>query len=435
MEFLHLQQARKALQVGYPEEISYRNIWFDAGEHLARTEFFPKATSKSIARTTMHIAITANASFNIVNFRKGLVKALLKDRHTVVVLAPADDRCAEITELGCRFVPLEMDVKSLSPAKDIALVRRYVRQFRKEQPDVVLGYTIKNNIFGALAARITGTPFVPNITGLGTAFLSGPLLEAVVLRLYREAFRKVPSVVFQNQDDLDLFLDRKLVKPDQVVLVPGSGIDLKQFAPQAAPRTGSPLTFLMISRLLKDKGVVEYVEAARRVRRDNPNVSFQLLGPIGPENRSALDATAVDSWQREGIVTHLGSTRDVRPHIAAANCVVLPSYREGAPRTLIEAAAMARPVITTDVTGCRTVVEDGVNGYLCQVRDASSLTDACHRFIRLTSAERDAMGAAGRQKMEREFNQELVIEVYRRILRDIKSASLRSGGANPFLVP
>ncbi len=178
----------------------------------------------------------------------------------------------------------------------------------------------------------------------------------------------------------------------------------------------------MVSRLLKDKGVLEYVDAARRVRQDHPGVRFQLLGPIGSENRSALDAAAVEGWQREGLISHLGSTNDVRSHVAAADCVVLPSYREGAPRTLIEAAAMGRPLITTDVTGCRTVVDDGVSGFLCQVRSGTSLADACCRFIRLAPQERSAMGAAGRQKMEREFDQQLVIDAYRRIISDIQSS-------------
>lgn len=380
----------------------------------------------------MHILLTVNASFNVVNFRKGLIQALLADGHTITVLAPADDRSAEITEMGCRFVPLVMDVKGLSPARDVALVLRYVQHFRKERPDVVLSYTIKNNIFGSFAARLTGTPFIPNITGLGTAFLSGPLLQGVVLRLYREAFRNVPAVIFQNREDLDLFLTRKLVKETQAVVVPGSGIDLKRFAPRVAPEQDGPLTFLMISRLLKDKGVLEYAEAARQVRRDHPDVRFQMLGPIGSENRSALDAKTVETWQREGIIAHLGSTNDVRPHIAAADCVVLPSYREGAPRTLIEAAAMARPLITTDVTGCRTVVEDGVNGFLCQVRDSASLADACRQFIEKTPLERRTMGTAGREKMEREFDQELVINAYRQILGDNAIGSFRSNTGDHF---
>ena len=188
----------------------------------------------------MHILLTVNAAFNVVNFRKGLVEALLSDGHRVSVLAPADDRSSEIADMGCRFAPLAMDVKGLSPARDVALVQRYVRHFRQERSDAVLGYTIKNNIFGALAVRLTGTPFVPTITGLGTAFLSGPLLQGVVLRLYRVAFRKVPAVVFQNRDDLGLFVARKLLKDNQAVLVPGSGIDLERFAPQANPKKDGP---------------------------------------------------------------------------------------------------------------------------------------------------------------------------------------------------
>ncbi|MEM6460781.1 MAG: glycosyltransferase family 4 protein [Pseudomonadota bacterium] len=374
----------------------------------------------------MHILITVNASFNAVNFRRGLIEALVEDGHSITVLAPRDERSSQLTDMGCRFVPLIMDVKGLSPLKDTALVARLAGHFRREKPDIVFGFTIKNNIFGGLAARLTGVPFVPCITGLGTAFLSGALLQSWVQMLYREAFRKVPSVIFQNRDDLDLFVQEKLVKPAQTCLVPGSGIDLSRFSPTPGPDRQTFPTFLMISRLLKDKGVLEYVEAARLVKRDHPGATFQILGPIGSKNRSVIDADSVDTWTREGVIAHLGSTEDVRPFIAAADCVVLPSYREGAPRTLIEAAAMGRPLIATDVPGCRSVVDDGENGFLCKVRSGESLADACKRFVSLSYAQRKAMGKAGRQKMEREFDQALVIAQYRQILDDLGSISSQS---------
>ena len=357
--------------------------------------------------------MTVNAAWNIWNFRKPLVEALLADGHRIAVLAPPDDASEKLAELGCEVRPLAMSVNGLNPLQDLLLARRFSQNFRKTAPDIVLSYTIKNNIFGAGAAKAVGVPFVPNVTGLGTAFLSGQLLEKVSVQLYRRAFADLPRVFFQNADDRELFIDYGIVREEQTRLLPGSGIDLQRFAPAVLPDPSQPPVFLMIARLLRDKGVVEFVDAARAIRAQHPAARFQLLGALGPQNRTAIDPPMVEAWVEQGVVEYLGSTDDVRPYIAAASCVVLPSYREGAPRTLIEAAAMARPVIATDVPGCRAVMEEGISGFLCQVRNAGSLADAFRRFIALPVAARAAMGAAGRAKMSREFDQALVIQAYR----------------------
>ena len=371
----------------------------------------------------MRILMTVNAAWNILNFRRPLVAAFVADGHCVTVLAPPGDRVADIEAAGCRFIPLVMNAKGLNPFRDPMLARRLKNVIRAEQPDAVLSYTIKNNIFGAIAARKAGVPFIPNVTGLGTAFLSGGLLQGVAEMLYRFAFRDLPVVFFQNEDDLALFLKRKLVREEQARLLPGSGIDLSYFSARPiADRADGPV-FLMIARLLRDKGVVEYVEAARLLKKAQPGARFLLLGPPGAENRTAIGVETVEAWAAEGAIEYLGETEDVRPFIAEADCVVLPSYREGAPRTLIEASAMARPVIATDVPGCRAVVEDGVTGLLCAARSGESLAAACQRFAALPFRRREAMGLAGRRKMEREFDQEIVVAAYRKALHDVLEGS------------
>ncbi|MGC9419095.1 MAG: glycosyltransferase family 4 protein [Rhodovulum sp.] len=364
----------------------------------------------------MHILLTVNAAWNILNFRRPLVEALRADGHRITVLAPPDDAVQGLRDLGCAFVPLDMDVKGLAPHRDLALIRRLRRHFRALGPDAILSFTIKNNIYGALATRGLGIPFIPNVTGLGTAFLSSGLLQRVAETLYRSAFGPLPVIFFQNQDDRALFLARRLVKEEQARLLPGSGIDLDHFAPVPLPGTGE-VRFLMIARLLRDKGVMEYVEAARLLQAGTAPVRFQLLGPLGAQNRTAISPEMVADWQRDGIIEYLGESRDVRREIAAADCVVLPSYREGAPRTLIEAAAMARPLIATDVPGCRAVVEDGVTGFLCEVQSAESLAAACRRMAAADHRCRAEMGQAGRAKMEREFDQKLVVAAYREALK------------------
>lgn len=356
--------------------------------------------------------ITVNAAWNVWNFRTPIVHALQRDGHDVTVLAPPDDSVQSLQSKGCRYIPLEMSVTGMNPLQDIALMRRMRAIFRNEQPDVILSYTIKNNIFGAIAARSEGIPFIPNVTGLGTAFLSGGILQGIAQALYRYAFAQLPVVFFQNEDDRHLFTSRGLVREAQARVLPGSGIDLARFSSADYPLSDTAPTFLMIARLLRDKGVVEFAEAARVVKREHPHARFQLMGALAAENRSAISKSDLDGWLQEGIIEYLGVSDDVRPHIASSHCVVLPSYREGAPRTLIEAASMSRPVITTDVPGCRSVLDPGASGLLCAPRDAESLSSTIRRFIAMPHHHRAAMGRTGRRHMELHFDEAIVVNSY-----------------------
>lgn len=364
----------------------------------------------------MHILVTANTAWNIWNFRRPIVKSLIKDGHRVTILAPPDSAVSELVALGCETAFLTIDAKGTNPLSDVKLMYHFRRIFAKEKPDVVLSYTVKNNIFGALAAKSLNIPFVPNVTGLGTAFLSGAILRAVAGQLYRRAFKSLPVVFFENEDDRNLFISKRFLLCHQALVVPGTGIDLRHFAMEEMPSCEEPIIFLMIGRLLRDKGVVEFVEAARDIRRRHPEVRFQLLGSVSAENRSAIDCATLAKWVEEGSIEYLGVTTDVRPYIRAASCIVLPSYREGAPRALMEAAAMARPVIATDVAGCRSVVDRDLSGYFCQVRSVSSLIAAMSRFLEAPYETRIAMGAAGRAKMQREFDEAIVVDAYRKAI-------------------
>jgi glycosyltransferase involved in cell wall biosynthesis len=297
------------------------------------------------------------------------------------------------------------------------LLWRYRQALRAIRPNIYLGFTAKPNIYGSLAAHSLGIPVINNVSGLGTAFIKPGLLTRIVSGLYRLAFHRSATVFFQNRDDLDLFIAARIVRPDRAKLLPGSGIDVRTFLPVHAPG-GGKFVFLLIARMLWDKGVGEYVDAARQVRAKAPDVRFQLLGFVDVANRTAVSRAQVDSWVADGLVEYLGHANDVRPHIAKAGCVVLPSYREGLPRVLLEGAAMAKPLITTDVPGCREVVKDGSNGFLCTVRDSGSLADAMLRMLRMPDAERRAMGEAGRRKVETEFDESIVVGRYVDAMRD-----------------
>lgn len=371
----------------------------------------------------MKIIIALNTAWNLVNFRAGLIRALVAQGYEVVAVAPNDEYASRLAELGCRFVALPMDNKGTHPGRDLLLFFRFLNLLRRERPEVFLGYTIKPNVYGSLAAHVLGIPVVNNIAGLGTAFIRNNWLTRLVRLLYKTAFSRSHHVFFQNNDDLQMFVERGLVPADKVSRLPGSGVDLGVFhyVPMP-PLENRSFCFLLVARLLWDKGVGEYVEATRMVRRQYPTTTFQLLGFLDVKNPTAVSSVQMDDWVDEGVVEYLGVADDVKPYLAAADCVVLPSYREGVPRSLLEAAAIGRPIVTTDAIGCRDAVDDGVNGLLCCVGDASDLAEKMLRIVEMSPIERELMGNAGRKKMELEFDEKIVIDHYLRVTGDIVSS-------------
>lgn len=362
----------------------------------------------------MKIAISINTSWNVVNFRAGLIRALVARGHEVIAVAPTDAHSSRIADLGARFVALEMAGRSRSPMHDIGLTLRYRALFRREKPDIYLGFTIKPNLYGSMAAHSLGIPVVNNITGLGKTF-DGGWVNRIVVELYRVALSRSRTVFFQNRDDLALFTAHGLVADEVIRLLPGSGVDLDRFKPvrrnDEAP--SSPFTFLLVARLLWAKGIAQYVEAARQILRSHPDTRFQIVGMIDEFGADGVPRTALDEWQAEGVLDYLGPSDDVRPHIAAADCLVLPTYYpEGTPRILLEGAAMGKPLLTTDIPGCRDVVEDGVTGRLCTPRDVAALHAAMMDLRQMTPTALADMGMAARHKAERDFDEAIVVKRY-----------------------
>lgn len=370
----------------------------------------------------MKVMICLNTAWNLLNFRAGLIKALVAQGHEVIAVAPYDDYAPRLEALGCRFVALPMDNGGTHPVRDAVLMWRFWRLFRLERPDVYLGYTVKPNVYGSLAGHALGIPVINNIAGLGAVFIRDGWLVRVVRWLYRTALKRSAKVFFQNDDDRQLFIGAGLVRSDVTALLPGSGIDLTRFALtplQAVGHDGRKFRFLLIARMLRDKGVGEYVEAARLIRARWPMAECCLLGFLDVMNPAAISRAQMQAWVGEGDVNYLGVSDDVRTEIALADCIVLPSYREGTPRTLLEAAAMGRPIITTDAVGCREVVDDGVNGYLCKVRDAGDLAAKMEQMLSLSPEQRSEMGQRGRAKMVAEFDEQIVIKKYLAAIEEI----------------
>ncbi len=381
----------------------------------------------------MRIAIVANTSWYLYNFRLTLMQALAAAGHEVVAVGPTDDYVDKLIAAGIRHRTISLAGASVNPFSELRTVWALHRILRDEGIEVVLSYTPKGNIYSAMAAAMNGLPTVPNVSGLGRLFIRDSPLTWLVKKLYRFTFRRAVRVFFQNNDDLDMFVRLKLVVGDKATRLPGSGVNLARFLPtedagssrdgkslgtgDGNPERGAQFVFLLVARLLWDKGIGEYVEAARKVRKQYPAVEFRLLGFLDVQNPSAIPRHQIEEWETEGVVRYLGSTDDVVPHLRDADCVVLPSsYREGVPRTLLEAAAMAKPIITTDAPGCRDTVDDGETGFLCRLRDADDLADKVLAMIEMDREHFVAMGLRGREKMVREFDERIVIDRYLDVL-------------------
>ena len=359
---------------------------------------------------SVRIVVLGNYAKSLVLFRGPLLSAFSKAGHEVIACAPEHDAATEaaLQYIGVRYCVMPVERAGINPVKDLIFLIRLVWWFRVLQPDVILAYTIKPVIYGSLAAHLAGVRVTYSIiTGLGYAFSGGTIkrriVNGLVTRLYRAALKTNSTVFFQNPDDLMLFVSLHIVKERNATLINGSCVDIRYYA--QAPVDTRPI-FLMITRLLRDKGVVEYAEAAREVKSSHPHAVFRLLGPLD-SNPSAISRSEVGAWQQEGMIDYLGTADDVRPFLRNASVYVLPSYREGTPRSVLEAMAMGRPIVTTDAPGCRETVVDGENGFLVPVKDAKALAAAMERFI--TDPQLiDRMGKRSREIAEEKYDVENV---------------------------
>lgn len=359
---------------------------------------------------------------SLLNFRGHLLRAMRERGHEIVASAGGKDDgvAARLRDMGVTYFPLPLERTALNPLRDLYLLWQLIRLVRRHRPAWILAYTAKPVTYGMLAARLTGvTQRYAMITGLGYAFntptsVKQRLLGWLVPYLYRVALDGARAVFFQNEDDLAFFRQRRLLRPGaQTVRVMGSGVDLDYFSSVPLPR--GPVVFLLMARLLVEKGIREYVEAARMVRRSHPAVRFALLGPFDP-NPAAIGRDELRRWVDEGAVEYWGEAEDVRPHIAQCSVFVLPSYREGMPRSVLEAMAMGRPIITTDVPGCRDTVEEGVNGYLVRPRDSEALAAAMHRCLE-SDVSLKTMGQASRRRAEQYFGVESVNRILLQVMQ------------------
>lgn len=365
------------------------------------------------------ILIAYNTAHYALLMRSKLIHRLQEEGFSVSVIAPTDKYSSKLEEMGVLFIDLPMRMNK-NPFTDLVLMFRFRNELKKLMPSVFLGFTAKPNIFGGLAAISLGIPTVNNISGLGAVFDSQGFSSRVMQVLYKFALFKSSMVFFQNPDDAMLFVNQGVVKHMRYDTLPGSGVDLTYFGWTPMPACdGRKFRFLLIARMLRDKGVEEYVAAARNIKKNRDDVEFELLGSVGVNNPTAITAGRMAEWVSEGIVQHSDFCEDVREKISAADCVVLPSYREGTPRSLLEAASMGRPIITTNAIGSREVVLDGVNGLLCKSRDSLDLEVKMRQMLNLPRDKLSVMGVKGRELMEERFNENFVLDRYLQVIRHL----------------
>ena len=364
------------------------------------------------------IVITSNTSWYLYNFRKNTILALLKEGYQVIAVSPKDDYSQKLADLGAEHQHIEIDQGGTNPIKDLGTFLGFISLYRKLRPDAVLNFTPKNNIYSTLAASLFGSKPVNNIAGLGTVFINENITAKLARFLYKISQSKAHTIFFQNDEDKELFIKNRLALLDIMDRVPGSGVDLTRFSLSPSENDGV-VRFLLIARMLYVKGIGYYIEAARELKsKYGDRVEFCLLGFLDVNNPSAVSKPEINAWVEEGIVNYLGTSDNVESEIAKVDCMVLPSfYREGVPKSLLEAGAMGKPIVTTDNVGCRETVDDGVNGYLCELRSTSSLVEKLETIINLTHEQRLSMGEKSRIKVENEFDEQIVINKYLQAVR------------------
>lgn len=363
-----------------------------------------------------NILVLTNFIAGLHSFRKEVMKAIVDAGFQLYISVPdADsDLAKNFEEFGCHLIKTELDRRGMNPLADFKLMMAYRRIIKQLKPIAVLSYTIKPNVYGGMACRLTRTPLIANVTGLGDAVENGGWLQKLTVSLYRFGIGKAAQVFFQNETNKKFCVKHKIANNNAIVL-PGSGVNLthhrlQEYAPDGVIR------FLFIARLLKDKGTEEYFETAKTIRAKYPQTEFQILGWKEGPNQQKLEELV-----KNGVIKYLGTTSDIRPYLTNVHCTIMPSYHEGMSNVNLESAANGRPVITTNVPGCRETVDDGKTGYLVEAKSAEALIAGVERFLALPYSQKVTMGQMAREKVEREFDRQIVVNAYLKAIESVKS--------------
>lgn len=360
-----------------------------------------------------HILILVNHEVVIYNFRKELVEKLISQKYNVTISCPPGLKLKTLEGLGCQVIEQSIDRRSINPVKDAKLILDYFKLCKKLQPDIVLSYTIKPNIYGGIVSTLLKIPYISTITGLGSSLHKESIIKKIMISLYKIGLSKAMAVYVQNESNF-LYLVNNGFNPKQLILVPGSGVNLNEFDLKPYPKPDVPIRFLFIGRIMKEKGVYELLAAAKIIKSKGYNVEFHFAGFLD-------DGFQISPTDIPENVQFLGAVNDVGNKIEASHAVILPSYHEGMSNALLEAAAIGRPLIASNIPGCNEIIDESYNGYLFEVKSIDGIVGKIEKFIRLPYEEKKSMGLASRRKVKNEFNREdIVTEYYNKILEAIK---------------
>ena len=353
------------------------------------------------------ILIMSNSIMSLINFKYELLERLIDEKFEVYFSIPEskkDTNVKKLIELGCNYIETNLDRRSTNPFKDLKLIKQYKDIIKYAKPDVILSYTIKPNIYGSYVAKKHKIPIIINITGLGSGFYN-TYTKILVEKMYKYACKNAACIFFENEANYNYFIENKIAKKDKSKIVPGSGVNLEKFKPMKKTKEDGIVRFLFIGRIMKEKGIEEYLKAAEYITNKYSNVEFQILGPFEEEEYKEIILNHKNSK-----IKYLGVSYDVRNEIKEVDCIINPTYHEGMSNVLLEGAAMAKPLMASNIPGCREIVDNGVNGYLFEPKNEKNLIDTIEKFLTLNEIEKNKMGLASRQKVERTFDRNIVIE-------------------------
>ena len=366
------------------------------------------------------VTLSANTSWYLYNFRASSISRLINEGYCVTCLAPEDDYSHKLVDdLGCKWLPLDMNNQGSNPFEDIGLVWQFWRYYRQLKPVAAFHFTIKNNVYGTWAARVLDVPAINNVSGLGTTFIRKGKISSIVRLLYKTSQPFAHRVFCQNEEDLVYLAKSRLVPRERLELLPGSGVDLERFNPTLQETHSGPLRFMYAGRMLADKGLNELIAAVRSINAEGIKCELWLSGFADVDNVSAITQVQLEEWATEAGIKWLGASDSMEKLYAAVDCVVLPSYREGMPRSLLEACAVGLPVIASDVPGCRNIVKDGFNGLLCTARCTQSLQNTMQQMLDLSDDKRSTMGTNGRLLVVEKFDEKIVVDA---MIKAVESA-------------
>lgn len=365
------------------------------------------------SKSSNRVLVLTNNIGGLHSFRKEVMKAIIDAGYEVYISEPDDDERVKYFEgIGCHIIKTDFNRRGMNPLADLKLMLTYRKLIKQLKPKAVLSYTIKPNVYGGMACRLTSTPQIANVTGLGDAVENGGWLQKLTITLYKIGIGKAKQVFFQNKANRD-FCKGVGIANDKSILLPGSGVNLQHHKYQVYPEDGV-IKFLFIARLLKDKGTDEFFDMAKVIKEKYPDTEFQILGWVEGDYQQQLDDLVA-----KGIVIHLGTTSDVRPYLAKVHCTIMPSYHEGMSNVNLESAANGRPIITTNVPGCKETVDDGKSGFLVEARDTQSLINGVVSFLDLSYDQKKQMGINGRKKVEKEFDRQIIVREYLKAIENV----------------